>query len=202
MRCGRASWPCWSPGKPVWPASRRLSSGWTPPQAPPYTVGMGGLATLAILLAATVSASDVDVRATAGGRVTLRVASAPLSEVLDRLSRQIGMKVIYDGQPPRTVVRGRQVEDATPADALANILEGLGVSYALRLDATGAKVETLLILGAAGGSVGTSSVGTTASTAMPVTRPGLPTTRVPRAPRVAPPVAADDEGDDEVSQEA
>src|SRR5262249_24771277 len=84
---------------------------------------------------------------------------------------------------PRTVVRGRQVEDATPADALANILEGLGVSYALRLDATGAKVETLLILGAAGGAVGTSSVGTTASTAMPVTPPGLPPTPVRAPPR-------------------
>src|SRR5262249_61041216 len=126
MRCGRASWPCWSPGKPVWPASRRLSSGWTPPQAPPYTVGMGGLATLAILLAATVSASDVDVRATAGGRVTLRVASAPLSEVLDRLSRQIGMKGIYDGQPPPAGGRGRPGEDAPPPHAPAHTPRGPG----------------------------------------------------------------------------
>src|SRR5262249_37675694 len=116
MRCGTASWPCWSPGKPVWPASRRLSSGWTPPQSPPYTGGRGGRATLPTLRAAPVPASDADVRATGGGREPLRGASAPLREALARLSRQIGMKVIYDGQPPRTVVRGRQVEDATPAD--------------------------------------------------------------------------------------
>ena len=113
---------------------------------------MRALAACGLLLAATVSASDIDVRNTAGGRVSLRVGSAPLSEVLDRLARQTGMKVIYDGAPPRALVRGRHVEDVTPAEAVLNVLEGLGVGYALRFDPNGVKVDTLLVLGTAGGS--------------------------------------------------
>ena len=113
---------------------------------------MRALAACGLLLAATAFASDVDVRSTAGGRVSLQVGSAPLSEVLDRLARQTGMKVIYDGAPPRALVRGRHVEDVTPAEALLNVLEGLGVGYALRFDPNGVKVDTLLVLGTASGS--------------------------------------------------
>jgi hypothetical protein len=115
---------------------------------------MRALAACGLLLAATAFASDVDVRGTAGGRVSLRVGSAPLSEVLDRLARQTGMKVIYDGAPPRALVRGRHVEDVTPAEALLDVLEGLGIGYALRFDPTGVKVDTLLVLGTAAGTPG------------------------------------------------
>jgi hypothetical protein len=110
---------------------------------------MRHLAACTLLLAvASADAGEVEVRFTAAGRLSLRVTSAPLSEVLSRLAQQTGMKVMYDGAPPRALVRGRQVEDATPAEAVADVLEGLGVAYALRLDATGARVETLLVLGA------------------------------------------------------
>ena len=137
-----------------------------------------------LLAVASAHAGEVDVRSTAPGRVSLRVTSAPLVEVLSRLAQQTGMKVVYDGAPPRAIVRGRQVEDATPADAVADVLEGLGVSYALRLDATGARVETLLVLGAV------------RSAAAPAPRPSVPPpVRVPGLPNVpvAPPEADDDE---------
>jgi len=146
---------------------------------------MRHLAAFGLLLAASAYAGEVDVRTTADGRVSLTVTSAPLSDVLDRLARQTGMKVVYDGAPPRALVRGRQVVDATPADAVADVLEGLGVSYALRLDATGAKVDTLLVLGAPKG------------TAAP--RPPVPPVRMPGVANVPAPLPED--ADDEVPTE-
>ena len=153
------------------------------------------LAACGLLLAASAFAGEVDVRGTAAGRVSLRVTAAPLSEVLDRLARQTGMKVVYDGPPPRAVVRGRQVEDATVADAVADVLEGLGVRYALRLDATGLKVDTLLVLGAVRGS------STSSPSSSPAPRPAVPPVRLPGFGSVpAPP--PDDEADDEPSERA
>ena len=54
------------------------------------------LAACGLFLAASALAGDVDVRGTAAGRVSVHVTAAPLSEVLDRLARQTGMKVVYD----------------------------------------------------------------------------------------------------------
>jgi hypothetical protein len=143
---------------------------------------------LGALLAVAVagSAEEIDVKATPAGRLSLKVTASPLSEVLDRLARQTGMKVIYDGAPPRTVVRFRQVEDVTPADAVANVLEGLGVSYALRLDSTGAKVDTLLVIAA------TKAAGSASS------RPNPPSPRLPGLASV--PLPVDDDAEDEPSE--
>jgi hypothetical protein len=137
---------------------------------------MRALAACGLLLAATVFAGDVDVQSTAGGRVSVRVGSAPLSEVLDRLARQTGMKVIYDGAPPRALVRGRHVEDVTPAEAVLNVLEGLGVGYALRFDPDGVKVETLLVVGTVGtaGPSGPRPIGAPPALRPPVGPPAPP----------------------------
>ncbi len=154
------------------------------------------LAACGLLLAASAFAGEVDVRGTAAGRVSVRVTAAPLSDVLDRLARQTGMKVVYDGAPPRALVRGRQVEDVTVADAVADVLEGLGVSYALRLDATGLKVDTLLVLGAVKGASSSSAPSTS-----PAPRPAIPPVRLPGFGNVpAPP--PDEDADDEPSERA
>jgi hypothetical protein len=153
------------------------------------------LASSVLLLAASAFAGEVDVRGTAAGRVSVRVTAAPLSDVLDRLARQTGMKVVYDGAPPRALVRGRQVENVTVADAVADVLEGLGVSYALRLDATGLKVDTLLVLGAVRSSSSSSS------SSSPVPRSVVPPVRLPGFGNVpAPP--PDEDADDEPSERA
>lgn len=151
-------------------------------------LALGGL----LVLATAAFAQEVDLKATPAGRVSLKVTASPLSEVLDRLARQTGMKVIYDGAPPRTVVRYRQVEDVTPAEAVANVLEGLGVSYALRLDATGAKVDTLLVIAATKASGAASS------------RPSAPSARLPGLANVPMPIEedADDDVPSERSEEA
>ena len=41
-----------------------------------------------------------------------------------------------------------ELRDRTPAEAVLGVLEGLGLNYALVLDATGTEVETLMIVGA------------------------------------------------------
>jgi hypothetical protein len=145
------------------------------------------LAACGLLLAVSAHGAEIDVRATADGRVSLKVNAAPLSEVLDRLARQTGMKVVYDGSPPRALVRGRQVENVTPAEAVADVLEGLGVSYALRLDATGAKVDTLLVLGA------------TRSATAPASRPAVPPVRIPGMGGI--PIAPADDADEDAPSE-
>ena len=81
----------------------------------------------------------------AGDRLDVVAAQAPLSEVLDGLARKTRMKVVYEGPAPVTLVtvelRGR-----TPAEAVLGVLEGLGLNYALALDASGTEVQTLMIV--------------------------------------------------------
>lgn len=101
----------------------------------------------------------------AGGRVDVRATAAPLSEVLDRLSKQIGMKLEFEGPRERQLVTATLV-GRTPAEAVLGILDGLGVNYALIMDPTGKQVQKLLI----SGPVPVASSGTSASPA-PAGRP-------------------------------
>jgi len=97
----------------------------------------------------------VDVTVT-GDRVHVRAARAPLGDVLDGLARRTRMKVVYDGARPHTLV-SVELRDRTPAQAVLGVLEGLGVSYALVMNANGTEVEMLMIVGAGaspGGGVG------------------------------------------------
>jgi hypothetical protein len=95
------------------------------------------------LLAGPVSA-EVQI-ALREGKVDLSAHSAPLNEVLDRLARQTHMEITYEGAPPRQLVTAT-VQAATPAQTVLSVLEGLGVNYALQLDATGQQVLTLLMI--------------------------------------------------------
>jgi hypothetical protein len=89
----------------------------------------------------------VEVRLT-GERVSIRAASAPLAEVLERLARTTGMRVVYDGAVPRQTLTAT-LEDRAPEEAVHSVLEGLGLNYALVMDPSGVRVDQLLILGAA-----------------------------------------------------
>jgi hypothetical protein len=102
---------------------------------------------VAILSASRWSAAAVDVRVT-GQAVDLVAINAPLSEVLDRLSRQIQMRLVYDGAPPRQPV-SLDLKGRTPLEAVLAALEGQGVNYAMGMDSTGTRVETLLVSGLA-----------------------------------------------------
>jgi hypothetical protein len=105
------------------------------------------LALALVILGCPALHAEVEVRLT-GERVSIRAASAPLAEVLDRLARTTGMRVVYDGAVPRQMLTAT-LEDRAPEEAVHSVLEGLGLNYAVVMDPSGARVDQLLILGAA-----------------------------------------------------
>jgi hypothetical protein len=145
---------------------------------------LGPMLAAAVLLASA-SRAEVDIQYK-DGRVALRCTAAPLSEVLDKLARSTGMKVVQQGVTPSMLLSLR-LEDRTPAEAVFGVLEGLGLNYAFALDGTGDRIETLILAGAAGAKP-------TVATATPP--PPSPAQRyVPR--REVPPAAGPDESEAE-----
>lgn len=103
-------------------------------------------AVLTLLLATPVA---VEVTITPqGDRVSVHAVAAPLSDVLEQLSRTTGMKVIYEGAAPRLPVTVT-VEGRTPVQAVLAVMEGQGLNFALRSDDAGQRVDRLLIAGQA-----------------------------------------------------
>ena len=106
---------------------------------------------LALSLLAAPAAADVAVRVvpTVPGQpaqVEVVARAAPLNEVLDRLARQIGMKVVYDGAQPRQLVT-LTVSGRPAAETVLAVLEGQGLNFALLGDASGTGAQTLLVTG-------------------------------------------------------
>ena len=100
------------------------------------------LSALAIVLSAAVPRVEIS----AGqGRITIRADGAPLSEVLDELSRKAGIEVVYEGSRPRHPVTAR-ITALPEEEAIAKLLEGVPVSWGLRRSANG-RVGTLVIAG-------------------------------------------------------
>jgi hypothetical protein len=87
------------------------------------------------------------------GRIDVTAAAASLADVLDRLARQTGMKIVYEGPAPRQLVTLSLVA-RSPAEAVTAILEGQGLNYALVLDRTATRVEKLLVTGTASTAAG------------------------------------------------
>lgn len=103
----------------------------------------------------------------AGDRVSVRAVSAPVAEILERLAHTTGMRVVYEGPVPRQVLTAT-LEERAPAEAVLSVLEGLGLNYALVMDPSGARVDQLLILGAA------AAAPASPRSAPPVARRGVP----------------------------
>jgi hypothetical protein len=130
--------------------------------------------------------AEVEIQRT-GDRVSLSAVSAPVSEILDRLARQTGMKVVYDAQPPRQLVTAR-LDDRTTAEAVVGLMEGLGLNYALVMDIAGTRVDQLLVLG---------PVGVSAPSAAAATRP----TPTPPRRQPEPELEAEDQGEEAAEDE-
>jgi hypothetical protein len=141
--------------------------------------------TLAIVLATRFGAAQTEVRRV-GDTLDVRATAAPVAEVLDRIARETGMKVTYDGPPPRARV-SVTLTGVTPAQAVLRVLEGQGLNYALRMDPRAVRVETLLMV--AGSGAGTVAPAPTPARPLPGTR------QIDREPDVAEP-------DDETPAEA
>jgi hypothetical protein len=129
--------------------------------------------TLAAVLAARFGAAQTEVRR-AGDKLDVRATAAPIAEVLDRIARETGMKVTYDGPPPRARV-SLNLTAVTPAQAVLSVLEGQGLNYALRMDPHALRIDTLLLV-----------AGTGAATAAP-TRPPAGPRQIEREPDVTEP---------------
>lgn len=113
------------------------------------------LAVIVLLLAAPDLRAAVEVRVD-GDRVDVQATNAPLSEILDGLARQLQIKIVYEGPPPRQLLTV-DLKGRTPAEALLAIVEGQGLAYALAMDRSGTKVEKLLMAG--GNNAPTSNAG-------------------------------------------
>lgn len=105
--------------------------------------------TLAVTLAATLvaAAARLDVKVD-GTSVRIVADAARLADVLDRLSEATGMEVIYESTPPGALVTA-ELEASTHAEAVVRLFDGLAVSYALQLDASGERVTALWVAGQA-----------------------------------------------------
>jgi hypothetical protein len=103
------------------------------------------LALTLVLLAAPDLRAAVEIRVS-GERVDIQATNAPLSEILEGLSRQAPMKIVYEGPPPRQLL-SVDLKGRTPAEAVMAILEGQGLSYTVALDRSGTRVQTLLMAG-------------------------------------------------------
>jgi hypothetical protein len=104
---------------------------------------------LVALLAARPGGTETEVRKAAGDKLDVRATAAPISEVLDRIARETGMKVTYDGAPPRARV-SVTLTGVTPAQAVLAVLEGQGLNYALRMDPKSVRIESLLMVAGSG----------------------------------------------------
>ena len=145
-----------------------------------------------IVLATSPVCADVDV-SVAGDRVSLRAVSAPVSEILDRLASQTGMRLTYDAPRPRQALTAT-LENRRPAEAILSVLEGLGLNYALVMDRSGARVEQLLILGTVSAAV---------APAAPVQPAPPPQARKPLSPAEQEAIWGDDaDADDAPADEA
>ena len=81
-----------------------------------------------------------------GGRVIVQANGVPLTDVLSRFSQATGAKVVYDAAKPRQLVTV-EIDASSQAEALSQLLEGQGLSYAVRLDPSGQSVDMLFLMG-------------------------------------------------------
>jgi hypothetical protein len=140
------------------------------------------------LLSGAGARSDTRVLLVEHGRVSIHARSAPLTEILTRFAQATGTEVVYEAARPRQLV-SVVIEAGSPAEAIAQLLEGQGLNYALRLDPSGKNVEMLIITGSA------SPAAAPAGAALKP-RSGPPAFRVPEEEAEA------DEGDQPFAAEA
>ena len=125
-------------------------------------------ALVVVALGAAPATAEVAVRVS-GGHVDLTATAAPLADVLDRLARQTGMKVVYEGPAPRQLVT-LSLHGRTPTETVLSVLEGLGVNFALVADPSGARVQTLVVAGTATASSSPSGAAAGRSASPPTVR--------------------------------
>jgi len=98
---------------------------------------------LLLLVALPGGSAELDVQAR-DGLLTLRARAVPLVDVLERLSRETGLKLVYEGPKPSQLVTVT-FEGLPETEALGRLFEGLGIDYAFHSDASGQHVGMLIV---------------------------------------------------------
>src|SRR5260221_14084345 len=101
------------------------------------------MAALFLFLAGRSAWADLDVQSK-DGLLTVRARAVPLVKVLDWLSRETGMKLVYMGGRPSQAIT-LNIEGLSESEAVSRILEGLGLSYLFQMDPSRRRVVTLII---------------------------------------------------------
>jgi hypothetical protein len=101
------------------------------------------MAALFLLLGLRSASADLDVQSK-DGLLTVRARAVPLVELLDRLSRETGMKLVYMGGRPSQAITVN-IEGVSESEAVSRILEGLGLSYLFQMDPSRQRVVMLII---------------------------------------------------------
>src|SRR5258705_6577481 len=101
------------------------------------------MAALFLFLGLRSASADLDVQSK-DGLLTVRARAVPLVELLDRLSRETGMKLVYMGGRPSQAITVN-IEGLPESEAVGRILEGLGLSYLFQLDPSRRRGVTLII---------------------------------------------------------
>jgi hypothetical protein len=78
------------------------------------------------------------------GRVTIRATRVPLFEILQELARKTGMEVVYESALPRQPITAT-LENLPDEDAIAKLLEGVPLSWGVKLSANRQRVERLVL---------------------------------------------------------
>jgi hypothetical protein len=99
--------------------------------------------------------ADLEIRAQRG-LVSVRAQAVPLTEVLGQLCEKTGAELVYEGPRPSPLVTVN-IENAPEGELPGRILEGLGINYAYQMDASGKRVERLIV----GETFGSGPSGTT-----------------------------------------
>ena len=103
----------------------------------------------------------------------IQITSASLAETIDALARAGAFKVAYDGPRPTAMLFNAEVETPSVAQTLFRLLEGQNLNYAVLFDLSGTKVTSLMILGAAPKSGGSTGTAGTASRPQPFATPRM-----------------------------
>jgi hypothetical protein len=111
---------------------------------------LGRLWACGLLVPAALASAEVTV-SVRDAEIDLRATAAPFSEVLDAVAKRTGMKVVYEGAPPRQAVTATLQRRST-AELILALMEGQDVNYGLKMDVAGQRVETLIVSGAGAGA--------------------------------------------------
>lgn len=102
------------------------------------------------------------------GSVRVQSTGQPLAEVLSQLSKAASFDLKYEGPAPSVRVFAT-IEGRSVSETVTRLLEGTGVTWAARLDATGSTIELLVV----GGLAQTAST-TPGRASAPASRPVAP----------------------------